>query len=55
MTRQEFQAWRLVLGLKESDVAQMFGHTEQEIKNFESGRTAVPGKMDQHVVTRWQS
>lgn len=45
MTKEEMRQWRLSLGLRESDVAAMFGETEQEIKNYESGRKAIDAKI----------
>ena len=52
MTRQEMKSWRLFRGLRESDVAQMFGFTEAEIKDMESGKTAIPDRIYRQISSK---
>ena len=52
MTRQEMKSWRLARGLRESDVAQMFGFAEAEIKDMESGKTAIPDKVHRQISSK---
>ena len=49
MTRQEITAWRLFYGLKQSDVAQMFGLTEAEVRAIENGAKPVPDDWHQKI------
>lgn len=44
----ELKTWRLFMGLKQSDVAQMFGLTEKEVIQIESGKVAVPRQIARH-------
>ena len=49
MTRQELREWRLTQGLREQDVAEMFGLTETDVKHIESGRKAIPENFQRHI------
>ena len=49
VTRQEFRDWRTQRGLREKDVAEMFGLTETEVKQMEAGSKAIYDRLRRQV------
>ena len=48
MDGQGLKTWREFMGLKISDVAQMFGLTEKDVLQLEGGKTPIPDNISKH-------